>query len=276
MLVDLAIIGPGVLGSLVAEQYRSVNPSATIALVFRSHDAERRDRLEKEGFRVTTSEEAGKRNLKAKNVVFSAPPTGNSQYADDVRRAVQEIWEGSCGGGAAVFTSSGGVYAENESGTIDEKSEVLRTERSGKLLDAEQASLEAGGTVVRLGGLYRLESGAHNFWAKGGSFPSKPAGLINLVHYSDAASALLLSLQNPSKVARQCLLVADGTPMSRQAILDAALKHPHFREATVEVMFTGGEGVDGKVYNCSKVREVLGWKPAFASFENFIDLETKH
>ena len=46
MLVDLAIIGPGVLGSLVAEQYRSVNPSATIALVFRSHDAERRDRLD--------------------------------------------------------------------------------------------------------------------------------------------------------------------------------------------------------------------------------------
>ena len=58
---------------------------------------------------------------------------------------------------------------------------MLRTERSGKLLDAEQATLEAGGTVVRLGGLYRLESGAHNFWAKGGSFPSKPAGLINLV-----------------------------------------------------------------------------------------------
>ena len=49
------------------------------------------DRLEKEGFSVTTSEEAGKRNLKAKNVVFSAPPTGNSQYADDVRRAVQEV-----------------------------------------------------------------------------------------------------------------------------------------------------------------------------------------
>ena len=40
---------------------------------------------------MTTSEQAGKMNLKAKNVVFSAPPTGNSQYADDVRRAVQEV-----------------------------------------------------------------------------------------------------------------------------------------------------------------------------------------
>ena len=112
-----------------------------------------------------------------------------------------------------MFTSSGGVYAENEGGTIDETSEVSRTERSGKLLDAEQVALGAGGTVIRLGGLYCLESGAHSFWAKGGSFPSKPGGLINLVwfqpgfvfyllqvHYSDAATAVLLSLQNPSKV----------------------------------------------------------------------------
>lgn len=45
-MVDLAIVGPGVLGSLVAEQYRSINGSATIALVFRSEDAERRDRLD--------------------------------------------------------------------------------------------------------------------------------------------------------------------------------------------------------------------------------------
>ena len=81
--------------------------------------------------------------------------------------------------------------------------------------------------MIRLGGLYHLESGAHNFWAKGGAFPSKPAGLINLVriqfnatsscttlrscfnlskiflqqvHYADAATAVVLALQNPSKV----------------------------------------------------------------------------
>merc|ERR1712130_881979 len=123
MLVDLAIVGPGVLGSLVAEQYKSINSSATISLVFRSENAERRDRLE--------------------------------------------------------------------------------------------------------------------------------------------------------KVASQCLLVADGTPMSRQAILDAALKHPQFREEKIEVVFSGGEGVDGKVYDCSKVRDLLGWKPSFASFKHFMELETK-
>ena len=99
-MVDLAIVGPGVLGSLVAEQYKSTNPVAKVVLVFRSEDTERRDRcitmmdgafcsavdgkccvrLEKEGYKVTTSEEADKKNLKAKNVVFSAPPTGRRVF----------------------------------------------------------------------------------------------------------------------------------------------------------------------------------------------------
>ena len=111
-MVDLAIVGPGVLGSLVAEQYKDCNASSTIALVFRSEDAERRTRLdaisnwmkkylakifvifarlENEGYIVTTSVEAGKSGLKAKNVVFCAPPTGNNQYAEDVARAVKEV-----------------------------------------------------------------------------------------------------------------------------------------------------------------------------------------
>ena len=79
-----------------------------------------------------------------------------------------QIWIGSAGGGAAVFTSSGGVYKvarlrltlkfimmftkENEGKKIDETSEVTRTERSGKLLDAEEAALgkhtKENGTVL--------------------------------------------------------------------------------------------------------------------------------
>ena len=48
-------------------------------------------RLESEGYIVTTSAEVGKSGLKAKNVVFCAPPTGNNQYAEDVARAVKEV-----------------------------------------------------------------------------------------------------------------------------------------------------------------------------------------
>ena len=64
---------------------------------------------------------------------------------------MKDHWEKS---GVFVFTSAGSVYAENEGGEVDESSEVTRTERSGKLLDGEEAVLRAGGSVLRLGGLY--------------------------------------------------------------------------------------------------------------------------
>ena len=64
---------------------------------------------------------------------------------------MKDHWEKS---GVFVFTSAGSVYAENEGGEVDESSEVTRTERSGKLLDGEDPVLRAGGSVLRLGGLY--------------------------------------------------------------------------------------------------------------------------
>ena len=36
---------------------------------------------------------------------------------------------------------------------------------------------------MRLGGLYSIDSGAHNFYARGGEFNMKPDGFINLLHY---------------------------------------------------------------------------------------------
>ena len=65
--------------------------------------------------------------------------------------SVKDHWESS---GVFVFTSAGSVYAENEGGEVDESSEVVRSERSGKLLDGEGHVVRAGGCVLRLGGLY--------------------------------------------------------------------------------------------------------------------------
>merc|ERR1712179_698319 len=77
-------------------------------------------------------------------------------------------------GAAFIFTSAGSVYSENNGGEIDENSETVRTERSGKLLDGEKHVTAGGGCVLRLGGLYTVSGGAHNYWLKGGQFPSKP------------------------------------------------------------------------------------------------------
>jgi hypothetical protein len=36
------------------------------------------------------------------------------------------------------------------------------------------------------------------------------------------------------------------------------------------VVFTGGPGVDGKRYNSTKIRQLLGWSPTYDSFTAFI------
>ena len=60
-----------------------------------------------------------------------------------------------------VFTSSGGVYVENQGNLVNEKSKVWKDDpdkqRFKGILEAEKLVLEhPGGTVLRLGALYTL------------------------------------------------------------------------------------------------------------------------
>ena len=54
----------------------------------------------------------------------------------------------------------------------------------------EKPVLDNGGCVMRFGGLYTSYRGAHNYWIGKDSVPSSPDGLINLLHYEDAAGAV--------------------------------------------------------------------------------------
>ena len=47
--------------------------------------------------------------------------------------------------------------------------------------------LSRGGSVVRLAGLYTLDRGPHTFWLKNGTVTSNADGLVNTLHYDDAA-----------------------------------------------------------------------------------------
>ena len=70
--------------------------------------------------------------------------------------------------------------------------------RQQGILWAEKAILNhPGGIVFRLGGLYTLKRGAHNNWLSGETSKSNssPNGLINLIHYDDAAKAIITALK---------------------------------------------------------------------------------
>ena len=84
-------------------------------------------------------------------------------------------------------------FGEN-SQIVNEQSPVADPEtnpRSAKLIYAEEAVRKHGGACLRLAGLYNLDRGAHNFWLTSGKdVAGREDGIINLLHYDDAAGAV--------------------------------------------------------------------------------------
>ena len=65
-------------------------------------------------------------------------------------------------------------------------------------------------------------------------------------------------------------MVADGNPISRLGICNAALENKIYSEASIP-NFTGDPDlIDGKKYNVAKVHSKLQWSPKFPSFADFM------
>ena len=58
------------------------------------------------------------------------------------------------------------------------------------------------------------DRGAHNFWlTKVRESASAPNGLINLLHYDDAASAVVAAFEAAEDLRQEVFLVSDGAPL---------------------------------------------------------------
>jgi hypothetical protein len=87
-----------------------------------------------------------------------------------------------------------------------------------RLTSAEDFVLQKGGNVVRLAGLYNEVTGPHSFWlrkskeaayvpaeAEGASLATRyviqtpPNKLVSMVHYLDAARAIVALIDSPGK-----------------------------------------------------------------------------
>lgn len=168
-------------------------------------------------------------------------------------------------------------YGPGDSGVVNEASALADTESSprvARLVNAERAVLSAGGCCLRLAGLYNLQRGPHNFWLTKEAVESSPDGIINLLHYDDAASACLAVLQAGPTVCRgKAFLISDGHPISRYNICASALKATAYKEYPMP-QFTGGEDQPwalGKVYDGSQSNFALAWTPKYKSFDAFME-----
>jgi len=263
---SLLVVGAGVLGRLAASEWRQEHGVACEVIgVTRSVDTARDAALLSERITPRVRSDVDASGETWPNVLFCASPGGNDDYPAEVARALQ-LWDASKG--RFVFTSSAGVYAEDGGGVVTEASPVADTPRAARLLAAEREVLAAGGTVLRLAGLYLIDRGAHNFWLSKDEVAQRGDGLINQVHYRDAACAAVCALTRgtPGDV----LVAADDKPLTREQICIEACRSPQFRGRKVP-RFTGSDGGVGKVLDCSTTRSAIAWKPRYSTFGAFVD-----
>ncbi|CAN8287213.1 unnamed protein product [Cochlearia groenlandica] len=130
---DLLIVGPGVLGRLVAEQWRKEHPDCQV--FGQTATANHHNELEKLGIKPSLkgTEYGGKFSY----VIFCAPPSQSPDYAAELRKASSK-WSGE---GSFLFTSSSAPYDCFDNGECNEDSPIVpmgKSPRTDVLLRAEK------------------------------------------------------------------------------------------------------------------------------------------
>lgn len=130
----------------------------------------------------------------------------------------------------------------------------------------------------RLAGLYNFERGAHNYWLEKGDGTVKGSseGIINLLHYDDAAGACIAALKKTAGREKEVkgegglvCLISDGNPSTRGGICVSAMKAKRYAERSIPT-FGEDNPVAGKVYDGSWSNTILNWEPRYESFDKFM------
>lgn len=179
-----------------------------------------------------------------------------------------------------VFTSSGSVHG-GQVVEITERTPVVNEGRGAVLAEAERVVLQRSeGCVARLSGLYLVDRGPHSYWLEKGSVTGAAEGMLNLVYYGDAAMAVVKVLQNGEQVkgrekeSGRVYLVSAAKSVSRQQVCQAALRHPLYQGKPAPRYGEEKNRVD-RIYDNQWTREVLGWRPQYESFVEFMEKDAR-
>lgn len=261
---DLLIVGSGVLGRLVSAEWYRLHPQSTV--VGETRTTTSHSDLSAQHIRPAL---AGTTSPCPSFVVFCAPPSGGTpDYAAAVAATVARAPPDA----RVVFTSSASVH-----GTVPLVTETTPPGVAGRaavLANAERAVLShPNGVVVRLSGLYTRSRGAHSYWLRIGEVTAPQDGTLNLIHYEDAAHAVVCALLVPTDdmaawPQRTCLAAANRY-VTRRQVCEAALRHPDFQNSVLP-KFSSTEEPQGRTYHNEWTRRVLQWTPRWESFEDFM------
>ncbi len=265
---DLWVVGAGTLGNIIGNEWKKLYPNSNVIMETKTnkrHDEYKNSNL----IPKLRSERTEEDSVKSKNVVICIPPSAADDYLEEINDACR-LWAGVEGGGKLVFTSSISVYGESIGNIVNEKFRLdTRNSRSTKMITAEEAVISREGSVVRLAGLYTEQRGAHSFWLSeiAKNVDGSSDGIINLLHYVDAARATIACLQN-GKLSTVYLAV-DDVPMTRKEICEAALDSGLFNNRKMPI-FSTDIGPKTKVCDGSWTRNELNWTPLYPSFDEYM------
>lgn len=274
----IAVLGCGYVGAQFARL--AASRGHDVLGVVRS--AESRDRLRAEGLRAEAfdivSGDWSALPGRFDAVVYAASTGGGGPeayalaYDLGVRRALD--WARAVGAGKFVFTSSTGVYRQDDGSVVDEDAEVGGTPTADAILAGERAVLASGlpcARVLRFGGLYgpgrhhlvdQLRRGENIIGGRTDHF-------INYLHRDDAASAVLAAL-TAGPVGARAYNVGDGHPVTKAELARWIARRLGGPEPVFDAaapagprMRRGDRTQPNRVVSTARIGRELGWKPAF-------------
>lgn len=200
-------------------------------------------------------------------------------YVDGMRSIL--AWAGRRGRpiGTFCYTSSTGVYPQGGGGAVDESASTAGgSPTGGVLVEAEDVlrgvppSQVARRFILRLAGIYgpgrhalldKLRSGAVEL-------PGEADFPLNLVHRDDVVSVLWAAFTASAAVEGGIFNVSDDAPATRAEVagwLAARLGRPAPAfSGPASSGRKGGAPAPARIIRSRRIREVLGWRPAYADF----------
>ena len=277
--LKIAVLGCGYVGAEFARQARAAGHDVLgVVRSEASRDKLRAEGLAAEAFDLQTGDWSV---LPARfdAVVYAASTGGGGPeayalaYDVGVKRAL--AWARAVGAHGFVFTSSTGVYRQDDGGVVDEASPVGGAPTADAILGGERAVLASGfakARVLRFGGLYG--PGRHHLvdQLRRGDIVigGRVDHFINYLHRDDAASSILASVVG-GPVGARVYNVGDGKPVTKAALARWIAQRLGGAEPIFDAsapagprVAKGGRTQPNRIVATGLIRAELAWNPRYS------------